>query len=67
MWGTDFPHPEGTWPHTRTRLHEYLIELTPDEIERVVGRNALEVYTHFDPATVEAIAARIGPPVVAIA
>jgi hypothetical protein len=37
MWGTDFPHPEGTWPHTRTRLHEYLVELTPDEIERVVG------------------------------
>ena len=20
MWGTDYPHPEGTWPHTQERL-----------------------------------------------
>jgi hypothetical protein len=33
----------------------------------VVGLNALDVYTHFDRDTVEAIARRIGPPVVAIA
>jgi predicted TIM-barrel fold metal-dependent hydrolase len=65
MWGTDFPHPEGTWPHTRTRLHEYLVGLTPDEIELVVGRNALDVYSHFERDTVDAIAARIGPPVAA--
>jgi predicted TIM-barrel fold metal-dependent hydrolase len=67
MWGTDFPHPEGTWPHTRARLHEYLGALTPVEIKQVVGLNALEVYTHFDRRTLESIAQRIGPPVDAVA
>ena len=22
MWGNDFPHPEGTWPHTREWLSQ---------------------------------------------
>ena len=63
MWGTDFPHPEGTWPHTRERLDQYLGALSHQEIEQIVGLNALEVYTHFDRAKLEGIAQQIGPPV----
>jgi hypothetical protein len=64
MWGTDCPHPEGTWPHTAEKLREYLGHLRPDEIQQVVGLNALGVYTHFDRAKLAPIAQEIGPPVV---
>lgn len=67
MWGTDLPHPEGTWPHTAERLYEYLGHLAPDEIQRIVGLNALDVYSHFDRSKLEKIAQEIGPPVAAAA
>ncbi len=32
MWGTDYPHPEGTWPHTAAKL-------TADFADRAGGRH----------------------------
>ena len=67
MWGTDLPHPEGTWPHTAEKLQEFLGHLPADEIQQIVGLNALDVYSHFDRDTLEAFAQQIGPEMVTTA
>ena len=37
MWGTDYPHPEGSWPYTKDQLLETFSGLPEDEIgERLV-------------------------------
>jgi predicted TIM-barrel fold metal-dependent hydrolase len=60
MWGTDYPHPEGTWPHTRKMMIETLHGLPEDEIAAMLGGNAAEFYG-FDLAKLNALAERIGP------
>ena len=66
MWGSDYPHAEGTWPHTREKLRETFGGCPEDEIAPVVGGNAARVYD-FDPEKLAPVAARIGPEVSALA
>ena len=49
MWGNDFPHPEGTWPHTREWLKETFWDCPEEDTRRILGHNALEFYG-FDAA-----------------
>jgi predicted TIM-barrel fold metal-dependent hydrolase len=44
MWGSDYPHPEGTWPHSQEALARQLGDLPEDTIDRIVTRNAAELY-----------------------
>jgi predicted TIM-barrel fold metal-dependent hydrolase len=60
MWGNDFPHPEGTWPHTREWLRIKFHDVPEDETRKILGLNALRAY-NFDAEKLAAIAARIGP------
>jgi predicted TIM-barrel fold metal-dependent hydrolase len=60
MWGTDYPHPEGTWPVTRKMMVETFQGLPENEIEAMLGGNALELYG-FDRGKLEPLAERIGP------
>jgi predicted TIM-barrel fold metal-dependent hydrolase len=60
MWGSDYPHPEGTWPLTRRMLVEVFGGLPETEIEAMLGGNAADFYG-FDRAALAPIAARIGP------
>jgi hypothetical protein len=60
MWGNDFPHPEGTWPHTRSWLRSAFCDIPVDETSQMLGANAAAVY-NFDVAALSPIAARIGP------
>lgn len=60
MWGSDYPHIEGTWPHTAAKLKESFAGLPRDEVERIVGRNALDVFA-FDHDAVARAAADVGP------
>ncbi|MBN7797077.1 amidohydrolase family protein [Parahaliea mediterranea] len=60
MWGTDYPHPEGSWPHTRQKLREFFTGMPPAEIEAILGGNAVDCY-HLDRARLDPIAARVGP------
>lgn len=60
MWGNDFPHPEGTWPHTKEWLRNAFWDIPLDETARVLGGNAAEVY-NFDAARLASLAERIGP------
>ena len=59
MWGNDFPHPEGTWPHTTAWLRAALFDIPVDETRQMLGPTAAEFYG-FD---VEAppLADAIGP------
>ena len=60
MWGNDFPHPEGTWPHTRDWLRAAFNDIPVDEARSVLGANAIECYG-FDAAALAPLAERIGP------
>ncbi len=60
MWGTDYPHPEGTCPITRKMMLETFHGLPEDEIERILGSNAAAFYG-FDTDKLLPLAERIGP------
>ena len=60
MWGTDYPHPEGTWPHTRKLMVETFHGMPEDDIAAMVGGNAADFYG-LDVAALNPIAERIGP------
>lgn len=60
MWGSDYPHPEGTWPNTATFLQENFSGFPKADVRAILGGNALEWYGLNEPALRE-IADRIGP------
>jgi predicted TIM-barrel fold metal-dependent hydrolase len=60
MFGADYPHPEGTWPNTKTWIREALAGVPAEEVRAILAGNAIRCYG-LDPARVEAIAARVGP------
>ena len=59
MWGNDFPHSEGTWPHTREWICENFHDVPEDETRKILGLNAVRVYG-FDTAKLAPIVERIG-------
>lgn len=60
MWGSDFPHPEGTWPHTRQFLRDAFWDIPVHDTARILGTNAAEFYA-FDTTRLRSLADRIGP------
>ncbi len=60
MWGTDYPHPEGSWPHTRKQMHDTFHDLPEEEISRMLGGNAAGFYG-IDTEKLAPLVARIGP------
>jgi predicted TIM-barrel fold metal-dependent hydrolase len=60
LWGNDFPHPEGTWPHTRRSISDSFSDVPPDEARRMLGLNAARVY-RFDIDKLASLVDRIGP------
>ena len=49
MWGSDYPHPEGTWPNSRKILERQLTGIPEETIRRVVRDNAAELYRFTPP------------------
>jgi hypothetical protein len=60
MWGTDYPHPEGTWPNTVVRLSTDFREVPVEETRLLLGLNAIRCYG-LDLDALTGIAADIGP------
>ncbi|MEW4467517.1 amidohydrolase family protein [Parasphingorhabdus sp. JC815] len=60
LWGTDYPHPEGTWPGTLEKMQLSLGGLPEDDIQKMLGTNALEIYD-VDPQPLWDLASKIGP------
>ena len=60
LWGSDYPHPDGTWPHSRDRINDMFAGIPEDETRLMLGENAARVYD-FDLGKLAEIATRIGP------
>ncbi len=60
MWGSDYPHTEGTWPWTQDSLRRTLEGLQPDELRLIAGENAIHCYG-FDKLALAAVADQVGP------
>jgi hypothetical protein len=60
LWGNDFPHPEGTWPHTAEWLRKSFHDIPIEETRVMLGLAAAAVYG-FDLEKLRPLADRIGP------
>ncbi len=60
MWGSDYPHIEGTWPHTRQKLADAFASVPRAECATMLGATAAEVYG-FDVDKLSKLASEIGP------
>jgi len=60
LWGSDFPHREGTYPWSILSLRMSLEDIPPDAIRRLVGQNLIDVFGLDRPA-LQTVADRIGP------
>jgi predicted TIM-barrel fold metal-dependent hydrolase len=66
MWGADYPHSEGSYPHTTEALRAAFADVAPEEVRMMVGGNAAAFYG-FDLDALEPLADRIGPTVEEVA
>jgi predicted TIM-barrel fold metal-dependent hydrolase len=62
MWGADYPHIEGTWPHSVAAMRDAFAGCSESEIRQMTSATAAEAYG-FDLARLDAIAADVGPAV----
>jgi predicted TIM-barrel fold metal-dependent hydrolase len=60
MWGSDYPHLEGTWPNTLKALRETFSTYPEEEVRAMLGENAARVYG-FDADALQRVADEIGP------
>ena len=49
MWGSDYPHLEGTYGHTQKTLHELVDDLAPDVRHRITVGAFRELFPHTSP------------------
>jgi predicted TIM-barrel fold metal-dependent hydrolase len=66
MWGADYPHTEGSFPHTRLALRVLFSEVPEAEVRAMTSTNAAQVYG-CDLDALQTIADRIGPTVEEVA
>ncbi len=44
MFGTDYPHPEGTYPNTQSMIDEMFADVNEEETHKVLATNAARVF-----------------------
>ena len=44
MWGNDYPHPEGLWPHSQEYVDKVFAGVPEHEVMQMVHDNAVKVY-----------------------
>ncbi len=60
MWGSDYPHKEGTYPYTRESLRRSFSSMPEADLRKVFAENIAGVYD-FDLEVLAPIAAEVGP------
>ena len=60
MWGSDYPHKEGTYPYTRESLRRSFSSTPEADLRKIFAENIASVYD-FDLAELDPIAANVGP------
>lgn len=66
MWGSDYPHKEGSFPYSRQALRLSFASVAPEEVALMLGANAARLYG-FDLGALAPLAQRFGPSVEEIA
>ena len=51
MWGSDYPHREGTWPDSRAAIEKQFADVPSDEVDQIVRCNAAELFGFDVPET----------------
>ena len=59
-WGSDYPHYEGTYPHTRKSLRYTFHDIDEPDVRMMLGENTARLYG-FDLDKLRPIVERIGP------
>jgi predicted TIM-barrel fold metal-dependent hydrolase len=62
MWGSDYPHDEGTHPFTREHLRQVFHDTPEPELRAVLAGNAAQLYG-FDLDALAPLAEKVGPTV----
>jgi predicted TIM-barrel fold metal-dependent hydrolase len=44
LWGSDYPHPEGTWPDSQAVVAEQFAGIADDVADRILVHNAASLY-----------------------
>jgi len=44
MWANDYPHHEGTWPHSAAAIERTMCDLTEEERAKILGGNAARFF-----------------------
>jgi predicted TIM-barrel fold metal-dependent hydrolase len=65
MWGSDYPHDEGTAPFTREHLRQVFHDTDPVELQQLLAGNAAKLYG-FDLDALAPLADKVGPTVAEI-
>lgn len=60
MWGSDYPHLESHWPHTREKLRDVMKGIPEEEVRAIVAGNAVEAY-NLEVDELMPVAERVGP------
>jgi predicted TIM-barrel fold metal-dependent hydrolase len=60
LWGSDYPHYEGTYPHTRLALRHTFHDVDRAEVRAMLGENAARLY-HFDLEKLAALSEKYAP------
>ncbi|CAB4892051.1 MAG: amidohydrolase family protein [Actinobacteria bacterium] len=56
IWGSDYPHLEGTYPHSREVVQRLARDISADDARKVFRDNAAKLF-NFDVATIELVTA----------
>jgi predicted TIM-barrel fold metal-dependent hydrolase len=60
MWGSDYPHVEGTWPNTKLALRYTFSDMPERDTRMILGENGVRAYS-VDAEALRSVADRIGP------
>jgi uncharacterized protein len=44
LWASDYPHPDGVWPHSREAVERQMKDLTPEMRKKLAHDNAAKLY-----------------------
>ena len=56
LWANDFPHHEGTWPHSAAAIERSMGGLSDAERAAVLGLNAARIFKFDVPASARGVA-----------
>ena len=60
MWGSDYPHDEGTYPFSREALRQVFSDWSPADMQRILTDNVAKLYD-FDVKALKPLADEFGP------